>query len=295
MKMFKIMFVLLLICCVSNVLHAADEPVYHWFTGVTNGVWDNPAVWSNGVVPNDNSIPGDVALVNSGYLQINTEATPWMPMFGVAYGLAQNSPAVVDINAGGALRATNEMIICSGANAYAIVNVFTGGIADLVSLRMASDAATDATLNIDGGIVTVSTFGTYLGCDFWGGDYFGKATINVLNGGVFEVSGEGLSLNRFDIGSNGSINVGNLGTFKVTGDVQSYVQNYINSGRITGMGDCTLSYDSVEGKTIYSCAGCLTTPEGDLNFDCRVNFADFAVIASNWLDCAVIGDPDCNY
>jgi hypothetical protein len=32
---------------------------------------------------------------------------------------------------------------------------------------------------------------------------------------------------------------------------------------------------------------------GDINDDCKVNFADFAVIAGSWLDCTEPADANC--
>ena len=38
---------------------------------------------------------------------------------------------------------------------------------------------------------------------------------------------------------------------------------------------------------------CLELPIADLNQDCYVNMLDFLILANNWLDCKVLGDPTC--
>jgi uncharacterized repeat protein (TIGR03803 family) len=39
---------------------------------------------------------------------------------------------------------------------------------------------------------------------------------------------------------------------------------------------------------------CVNPPEGDLNGDCKVDFQDFAVLASEWLDCGLEPHSACN-
>jgi beta propeller repeat protein len=40
-------------------------------------------------------------------------------------------------------------------------------------------------------------------------------------------------------------------------------------------------------------AQCLSRPEGDVNGDCKIDFADQALMASNWLECGLDPQEAC--
>jgi len=75
------------------------------------------------------------------------------------------------------------------------------------------------------------------------------------------------------------------GVLILDGDETATIEALISLGTLTaynGSGYIAYDYDVTNsGKTTVRT--CITTPIGDLNSDCVVNFKDFAMIANNWL------------
>jgi hypothetical protein len=61
--------------------------------------------------------------------------------------------------------------------------------------------------------------------------------------------------------------------------------------RISSLDDAAIGSTSGETFTIFQCRKQL---KGDLNRDCYVDLLDFAILASDWLECGNPFDPDCD-
>lgn len=219
------------------VMVGAANAVHTWFGG--DGIWELGSNWDAGTVPTVANF--DQANFLSGTCTVTTmDASAQVIIMG--FGI-ENLTATLNINSDAKLSMPNSEAIIgfyAGTNANAVMNV--EGIAALASLRVAGEQVGCAgTVNVDGGFLNVTAFGTYIGTNweaYAGGVPVpkGVATINIDNGGIFRVVGMGANGNRFDVAANGSaINIlDDASVFKVLDNCETYMQGLMDDGRITG-------------------------------------------------------------
>jgi hypothetical protein len=281
----------LVMCAFVAVLPGVCNAVtFTWFGGT--GAWENGANWDQG-----GSIPGESDQANfvTGTCTISSTQKCFVSIIG--FGI---STTTLDIQAGGSLtQAVTEMIIGiagGGPTAPSVVNV--EGIATLASLRIGGEGTNNyGIMNINGGSVTVTSFGTYLGTR-WDNTNTGIATVNISNGGTFTIDGMGALGNRIDIKDGSHVNLlDSTSTFKVKDDYTTYLQGLVNAGKITGNNSprCFLAVSFHDGYTYVQEGSCIcaTFPPEDMNHDCYVDFHDFAFFAQGWLSCTNPIDANC--
>jgi hypothetical protein len=238
-KMRSSKWLLVLVCAFVAVLPSVgNAAIFSWFGG--NGAWENGANWDQA-----GAIPDDQAQVNqvSGICTISSAQKCFVSLIG--FGVAGLSPTL-DIQANGSLtQKDTEMIIGiagGGPTAPGIVNV--EGTATLASLRIGGEGTNNyGFMNINGGNVTVTAFGTYIGTR-WDNLNTGIGTVNISNGGVFTINGMSAQGKPFVINTGSSVNLfGSTAVFKANGDWVEYMQGLIDAGKITGRTEAVLMND----------------------------------------------------
>lgn len=246
--LFRLFTYVVVTIAVTNAVSAAT--LYTWYGGA--GDWETAANWNPNHVPNN--ITNDDAVINSSggaglSVNVNSAIAVSVARLSLNSGLDTGTPCIANIKAGASLTTGSEFIIGYVNNSYAVANVY--GTASLASLRIAGEQSnTKGVLDINGGNVEVKTFGTYLGCNFYGTDTGGQAQVNISNGGVFTVRGACFSDANIPLqfGSKGIINIMRDGTLKAKGNAQTLLQGYIAAGKINGFG-LTVSYNSSDDYT----------------------------------------------
>ena len=76
----------------------------------------------------------------------------------------------------------------------------------------------------------------------------------------------------------------------VSGTFSNAVSRYVFEG---GSFDVIYNADSVILTHFDAESLCLRYSPADMNRDCLVNLADFAVFAAEWLDCSILPESDC--
>jgi hypothetical protein len=281
----------LVMCAFVAILPSVGNAVtFTWFGGT--GAWENGANWDQGGLT-----PGESDQANfvTGTCTISSTQKCYVSIIG--FGI---STTTLDIQAGGSLtQAVTEMIVGiagGGPTAPSVVNV--EGTATLASLRIGGEGTNNyGIVNINGGSLTVTSFGTYLGTR-WDDLDTGIGTVNISNGGTFTVDGMCLQGTRIVINDGSSVNLlDSTATLKVKDDYTTYLQDLINAGKITGINSprCSLSVSFHDGYTFVKESKCICTtfPPADMNHDCYVDFHDFAFFAQGWLSCTNPIDANC--
>ena len=240
-----------------------------WDDGaVGNHLWNDPCNWST-----DQDLPGAVTglgiTVGTGQFGpvIDSSVTAVCEIIRF-YGPEAAAETVLTMT-GGTLDTYNHVIISEDGNCIMDMN---GGVANLYSLWVGNKD--DATLNMDGGTITVTT-GTFLIAGF-AGDGHVQLDGGVLNGRSLTMGGAQGGAPSMDITG---------GTLTLEGDVRSHIDGYVTSGYITGYGGSGFIAadfgNTNPGKTTVT--ACATGSDADFTGDCTVDAEDLKILTDSWL------------
>jgi len=165
-------------------------------------------------------------------------------------GLLTISGGTINVEGGAAL-------IVGTGNGIGDINMTGGAINVNGHLSVASGAGDTGTINLDGGVITVGSLEVGKWTDPGGGDQIPND-----DNGIIDIT---------------------KGILVVNGDIRWHLQ-YLWPNNITaygGDGALVVYYFIDTGQTWIMATPC---PEGDMDWDCDVDFFDFAKMAANWLD-----------
>ena len=221
--------VLLLVCIFALAFSGvANAALGTWFGGVGN--WEVNANWpDHPTYPN--AIPDQANLI-SGTATINTAIQLNVGIIG--FGVADLVTEVI-IAPGASLTTGSEVIVGIGAGSNSAGVLTVEGTGNLGSLRVAGEVAgsTDF-VNVNGGTLNVTAFGTYIGTR-WDDITYGVGTVDIYNSGTVAISGMGAMGNRIDIHPGSTVNLLDSGSvLKLLGNYVTELQGWIDAGRVTG-------------------------------------------------------------
>ena len=288
--MHKMKMVLVLMLIFSGMANASV--VYFWSS--TSGDWSSISIWSVNeapatYLPSPTSVNQDIAItIGDVTVNVTTDGQGAIDMMGGYH----TGNSVLNVAVGKRLQITHTAQVGCGSDTDALIASLTLNVYGTFyskQLRVGDSLMDSGIVNVyDGGSLEVDTWGCTVGkVDAT----TGTGTIN-LKGGTMTVN-SGLTINpkgRIDI---------DKGTLKVLGDVRTLLQGYITAGKITSRSGlsphCVPEVSYLNGYTYVKTGGCTCTTyiDADMNQDCYVDFADFALFAQEWLICYDSENPEC--
>ncbi len=243
--------------------------------------WDNNTVTLAATAPDILSL--EIGVDESGNLIVNAGGS--LTMLGTStVGNNGTCTGTLIVNAGGTVTSNDWLVVAGNSLVTGIVEV--SGTLNLDShLWCATQATSTAIIEINaGGVVNV-------------GGMLGLGTINAVDpsGGVATLTvNDGSILNLSDIHPAGTsiqpgsvIDINGSGQLTLPGDFHLVIYDYIFAGLITGSGipgnvivDTTTNpgFTTVMNLAYVECI----PPLMDLNFDCKIDLADYADLAAGW-------------
>ena len=238
-----------------SILNTSFSQTYNWVGGVSTDFY-NAANWDNttltytdlqsftfvigvGTPNNLIHVGGSASDITKRPGRFNTSATanvvlkgnliPWNSDY-LNGTITLEAPANVNIR--------SNVYLGQGTNA--IFNINGGAFSNRFALHIGNGLNGNATANINSGAV-------YVGTNLEVGTGTGNPTGNLnITGGAVNVPA------AVNIGTNGHIYISGIGLLVVTGDKQSVLQGYINTGKITCQTGKTLAVTYDGAKTTVS-------------------------------------------
>ncbi len=232
---------------------------------------------------------------------INLPNSTGSTYFSMAY--ASDANAILDVNSGSV--STNARLDL-GVNGVGCIDVFNSGSLTANSISMGVQSTGSGKVILDSGSISLvsnmsvglrgsGVLKTYGGTLNVGGvlyvgntTYGGTGTVDFIDGTI--------TLGGFNV-QDGLVDI-EAASITVNRDESSNLDALIASGKLTGYGDAANVQYSVTGAitTLWAVpAGstCINPPLYDTNDDCKIDLADFANLASVWLDCGFMDQSYC--
>ena len=227
---------------------------------ITNNSFEDPALSDGGVADvNDVDIlPGyDFWVMGGSQMQvINPDAAAWSAMYNAGHQQAPDGDQILDVPGSSGFEgafSVCEYLIEPGPVSYSFE----------LSVGVPNPVDESASLTVYLSSNDPATFGRIAA----------PVTLSLSNGDL--VAGEWVNI-------------------KVCGDIEAdsdFIGGVISYG-IVGQGIQVDNFRLLVGN--HPCDGCyldIATEQGDLNDDCKVDMADFAIMAASWMDCYLY--PEC--
>jgi beta-glucosidase len=267
---------------------------YPYFFSRASGDWSANSTWDMGFPPLPAGHPGhgdyDYTLIIGGVTIAITNDGQGSTDCAIGYANGDN---IVNVAMGRHLQINHALdigLLGESGMVSGTLNLAESATAFCERLRMGVGWAGSK------GVINIANDATFV-ANSWGGDVIGEAGTGFINmhgtGSIEFRSGLGLT-----IGAGSCIDI-ESGQLKVKGDYRAELQGYVDAGKIISRGGlsshCFPVVSYLDGYTYVKTGGCTckTYLGADMNHDCYVDLADFAILGENWLICYDSQNAQC--